>query len=63
MNMRADLTAELNGAALKAGHQGVNETTEMATETTMLAPRFYTTDFDGDGPHRRDARCARNGTR
>lgn len=45
MNMRADLTAELNGAALKAGHQGVNETTEMATETTMLAPRFYTTDF------------------
>jgi magnesium-protoporphyrin IX monomethyl ester (oxidative) cyclase len=24
----------------------VNETTEMAVETTMLAPRFYTTDFD-----------------
>ncbi|MEM7243034.1 MAG: magnesium-protoporphyrin IX monomethyl ester (oxidative) cyclase [Pseudomonadota bacterium] len=29
-----------------AGHQGVNETTEMARETTLLDPRFYTTDFD-----------------
>ncbi|MEO1293329.1 MAG: ferritin family protein, partial [Pseudomonadota bacterium] len=24
----------------------VNETTQMAQETTLLAPRFYTTDFD-----------------
>jgi len=24
----------------------VNATTEMAVETTMLAPRFYTTDFE-----------------
>ena len=24
----------------------VNETTRMAHETTLLAPRFYTTDFD-----------------
>ena len=24
----------------------VNETTKMAHETTLLAPRFYTTDFD-----------------
>jgi len=24
----------------------VNDTTQMATETTMLSPRFYTTDFD-----------------
>lgn len=26
--------------------QPINETTRMATKTTMLAPRFYTTDFD-----------------
>jgi Mg-protoporphyrin IX monomethyl ester (oxidative) cyclase (EC 1.14.13.81) len=25
---------------------GVNETTAKATETTLLDPRFYTTDFD-----------------
>jgi magnesium-protoporphyrin IX monomethyl ester (oxidative) cyclase len=27
-------------------HEAVNETTAMATETTLLNPRFYTTDFD-----------------
>ena len=42
MNMRA----ELSDAEIKASRKVVNETTAMATETTMLAPRFYTTDFD-----------------
>ena len=42
MNMRA----ELSDAEIKASRQVINETTVMATETTMLAPRFYTTDFD-----------------
>ena len=45
MNMRAELTPR-TAAEIKASRQVVNETTEMATETTMLAPRFYTTDFD-----------------
>ena len=42
MNMHADLT----DAEIKASRQKVNETTEMATETTLLDPRFYTTDFN-----------------
>ena len=46
MNMRAELTPDLTSAEIKASRQVINETTEMATETTMLAPRFYTTDFD-----------------
>ncbi|MEM9267686.1 MAG: ferritin family protein, partial [Pseudomonadota bacterium] len=33
-------------AEKKALRAEVNETTEMATETTLLDPRFYTTDFD-----------------
>jgi magnesium-protoporphyrin IX monomethyl ester (oxidative) cyclase len=36
VNAQSDLTA----------HEAVNETTAMATETTLLNPRFYTTDFD-----------------
>lgn len=39
MNARADIRPE-------AGATGPNETTRMATETTLLNPRFYTTDFD-----------------
>jgi magnesium-protoporphyrin IX monomethyl ester (oxidative) cyclase len=42
MNVQADLKA----VAEEAGVQDVNETTRMAQETTLLAPRFYTTDFD-----------------
>ncbi|MEL6278793.1 MAG: magnesium-protoporphyrin IX monomethyl ester (oxidative) cyclase [Pseudomonadota bacterium] len=33
-------------AELAAAHPHMNETTEMALETTLLNPRFYTTDFD-----------------
>ncbi|MEM1384477.1 MAG: magnesium-protoporphyrin IX monomethyl ester (oxidative) cyclase [Pseudomonadota bacterium] len=36
MNAHTEIAAEL----------GINETTAMAQETTLLAPRFYTTDFD-----------------
>jgi magnesium-protoporphyrin IX monomethyl ester (oxidative) cyclase len=36
VNAQTDLSA----------HAPVNETTAMATETTLLNPRFYTTDFD-----------------
>ncbi|MCH2093880.1 MAG: magnesium-protoporphyrin IX monomethyl ester (oxidative) cyclase [Rhodobacteraceae bacterium] len=36
----------LSDAEVKEARQIVNETTEMATETTLLDPRFYTTDFD-----------------
>ncbi|MEL6219596.1 MAG: magnesium-protoporphyrin IX monomethyl ester (oxidative) cyclase [Pseudomonadota bacterium] len=39
MNIQADLAAVAREA-------GVNETTAMAQQTTLLAPRFYTTDFD-----------------
>ncbi|PIY73646.1 MAG: magnesium-protoporphyrin IX monomethyl ester (oxidative) cyclase [Rhodobacterales bacterium CG_4_10_14_0_8_um_filter_70_9] len=39
MNARVDLA--LDGLPV-----GLNETTRMATETTLLNPRFYTTDFD-----------------
>ena len=42
MNVQAHLT----DAEIKEARRAVNETTEMATETTMLAPRFYTTDFE-----------------
>ncbi len=42
MNVRADVS----DADLKALRQKVSETTEMAAETTLLDPRFYTTDFD-----------------
>ena len=31
---------------IEPGHQGVSKTTQMAQETTLLNPRFYTTDFD-----------------
>jgi magnesium-protoporphyrin IX monomethyl ester (oxidative) cyclase len=37
MNVQANLTRK---------ELDVNETTEMAKETTLLAPRFYTTDFE-----------------
>ncbi len=37
MNAHTDIGAQVAGP---------NETTRMAQETTMLAPRFYTTDFD-----------------
>jgi magnesium-protoporphyrin IX monomethyl ester (oxidative) cyclase len=40
------MQATLSDADHKASRAAVNETTEMATETTMLSPRFYTTDFD-----------------
>jgi magnesium-protoporphyrin IX monomethyl ester (oxidative) cyclase len=42
MNMRAQLSDD----EIKAARQVINETTEQATETTLLDPRFYTTDFD-----------------
>ncbi|MCC6007526.1 MAG: magnesium-protoporphyrin IX monomethyl ester (oxidative) cyclase [Rhodobacteraceae bacterium] len=40
--MQTDLAA----AEARPPRAAVNETTEMATETTLLNPRFYTTDFD-----------------
>ncbi|MEL6201155.1 MAG: magnesium-protoporphyrin IX monomethyl ester (oxidative) cyclase [Pseudomonadota bacterium] len=40
--MNQQITKPIKGAPLE--HQ--SETTRMATETTMLNPRFYTTDFD-----------------
>ncbi len=42
MNMRA----EISDADIKASRQVINETTGMATETTLLSPRFYTTNFE-----------------
>ncbi|MCP6768625.1 hypothetical protein NL529_27675, partial [Klebsiella pneumoniae] len=33
-------------AEIKAARAEIGATTAMATETTMLSPRFYTTDFD-----------------
>ena len=42
MNMQTDMSQ----AEMKAARAQINETTEMATETTLLDPRFYTTDFD-----------------
>jgi len=41
VNMQSNLDAVLPEPA-----RGMNETTAMATETTLLNPRFYTTDFD-----------------
>ncbi len=42
MNARAEISQD----ELKAAKKHVSETTEMAAETTLLDPRFYTTDFD-----------------
>jgi magnesium-protoporphyrin IX monomethyl ester (oxidative) cyclase len=42
MNAHAGLAPE----DIKEIRRAVNETTERATETTLLDPRFYTTDFD-----------------
>jgi magnesium-protoporphyrin IX monomethyl ester (oxidative) cyclase len=42
MNVQASVT----DADIKEARRAINTTTEMAAETTMLAPRFYTTDFD-----------------
>ena len=42
MNMQA----KMSDAEIKASRKVVNETTAAATETTLLDPRFYTTDFD-----------------
>ncbi len=42
MNMQTDISQ----AEMKAARAQINETTEAATETTLLDPRFYTTDFD-----------------
>lgn len=39
MNVHSDIAAATQ-------KRGVNETTKMAQETTLLNPRFYTTDFD-----------------
>ncbi|MEM6619868.1 MAG: magnesium-protoporphyrin IX monomethyl ester (oxidative) cyclase [Pseudomonadota bacterium] len=36
----------MTDAEVKAARRKVNETTERASETTLLDPRFYTTDFD-----------------
>ncbi len=35
-----------SGAEVAAGLEPTTDTTAMATETTLLNPRFYTTDFD-----------------
>ena len=35
-----------SGVEVAAGLAPVTDTTAMATETTLLNPRFYTTDFD-----------------
>ena len=45
MNQHVD-PAKLASAKRVASLDEQNETTKMAQETTMLAPRFYTTDFD-----------------
>ena len=42
MNMQVHPT----DAEIKASRAEISATTEMATETTMLSPRFYTTDFE-----------------
>lgn len=42
MNMQVNPTQ----AEIKAARAEIGATTVMATETTMLSPRFYTTDFD-----------------
>ena len=44
--MNPDATIAAPRFARDKAAQPINETTRMATETTMLAPRFYTTDFD-----------------
>ena len=36
----------LTDADIKESRKIINETTEAAAETTLLDPRFYTTDFD-----------------
>jgi len=36
----------LSDQDIKDARQVINETTETAAETTLLDPRFYTTDFD-----------------
>lgn len=40
------MNRQLSDAEIKEARQIVTETTEMAAETTLLDPRFYTTDFD-----------------
>ena len=40
------MNRQLTDADIKEARSLVNETTEQATETTLLDPRFYTTDFD-----------------
>ena len=48
MNARAKIEADrvAEGEALARQIGSQNETTRMAQETTLLAPRFYTTDFE-----------------
>ena len=48
MNAQAKIEADrmAEGEALARQLDAQNETTRMAQETTLLAPRFYTTDFD-----------------
>lgn len=40
------MNRQLSDAEMKEARQIVSETTEMAATTTLLDPRFYTTDFD-----------------
>jgi magnesium-protoporphyrin IX monomethyl ester (oxidative) cyclase len=48
MNMQANMERADQEAAreIQGNMDGVNETTKMAQETTLLNPRFYTTDFE-----------------
>ncbi len=61
MNAHATPENDTTHGELHAELSGKFDTTAMATETTLLNPRFYTTDFDEMGAST-SPRCAKNGT-